>query len=203
MGKPLALELINREATVLSCNIFTKNLAQTTSKADIVVSAAGVAGLITPEHVRKGAVVIDVGSNYIVNPDLDDIILGKFDVIKNFAANESEVEEGRTKLIRALIQTDPRFKDLSFIEASRLFSKYTSPTAYVGDVMYSLVKDKCSAISPVPGGVGPNTVANLLQNTVMLCLYQNVKDPAEYGLKNPKGMDKTQQKRVRRSSANA
>jgi len=68
VGKPLAVLLMQREATVLSCNKFTKNLTDLTKHADVLIAAAGQPGLITPEHVRPGAVVIDVGVNRITDP---------------------------------------------------------------------------------------------------------------------------------------
>lgn len=62
VGKPLAMEMINRGATVTVCNSKTKNLRKFTKTADILVSATGVAGLITANMVKPGAIVIDVGS---------------------------------------------------------------------------------------------------------------------------------------------
>jgi methylenetetrahydrofolate dehydrogenase (NADP+)/methenyltetrahydrofolate cyclohydrolase len=63
VGKPLAHLLLDRDATVTVCHSRTKDLAAVTSTADIVVAAAGRAGLVTADHVRPGAVVIDVGTN--------------------------------------------------------------------------------------------------------------------------------------------
>lgn len=106
VGKPAALMLLNRNATVTVCHSKTKNLAQHTKTADILVVAAGKPMLVTAEMVKDGAAVIDVGINRV----------------------------GR-KL--------------------------------VGDVDYERVKEKASHITPVPGGVGPMTVAMLLENTIM------------------------------------
>ena len=106
VGKPMALMLMQQDATVCICHKKTRDLAQFTTLADILVVAAGVPGLITDKMVRTGAVVIDVGINRL--PD------------------------GRI----------------------------------VGDVDFEGVSKKASAITPVPGGVGPMTIAMLLFNTV-------------------------------------
>lgn len=63
VGKPVSLMLLNENATVTVCHSKTANLASITTQADILVAAAGRAGLITSEHIREGAVVIDVGTN--------------------------------------------------------------------------------------------------------------------------------------------
>lgn len=68
VGKPLAIHLKNLGATVTVCDEFTKNLAEFTKKAEILISATGIPGLIKKEMVKKGAVVIDVGSP---KPDVD------------------------------------------------------------------------------------------------------------------------------------
>ncbi|HTC53976.1 MAG TPA: bifunctional methylenetetrahydrofolate dehydrogenase/methenyltetrahydrofolate cyclohydrolase FolD [Steroidobacteraceae bacterium] len=106
VGKPMALMLMQQEATVCICHKKTRDLGMFTMLADILVVAAGVPGLIVPQMVRTGAVVIDVGINRL--PD------------------------GRI----------------------------------VGDVEFEGVRQKASAITPVPGGVGPMTIAMLLYNTV-------------------------------------
>src|SRR3990172_5437190 len=101
-------------ATVTMCHTGTPNLAYHTRQADILIAAMGVAGAITAEMVKPGAVVIDVGNNWIEAPSR---------------------KSGR-----------------------RL----------VGDVDYEGVREVASAITPVPGGVGPMTVAMLISNTVWL-----------------------------------
>jgi methylenetetrahydrofolate dehydrogenase (NADP+)/methenyltetrahydrofolate cyclohydrolase len=110
VGKPVAVLLMQAEATVISTNIYSKGHDELTKGADILVSAAGVPGLISADVVKKGAVVIDVGINRIVDA------------------------EGKAKT--------------------------------VGDVEYDEVRSVAGYISPVPGGVGPMTVAMLLRNTV-------------------------------------
>ena len=109
-GKPIALLLAEQMATVTICHIATKDLARHTRDADILVVAVGKAGLIGAEHVKDGAVVIDVGINRITQPD------------------------GTKKTM--------------------------------GDVQFDAVSQKASHITPVPGGVGPMTVAMLLKNTL-------------------------------------
>ena len=110
VGKPIAVLLMRAEATVISTNKFTKDLAALTRSADVLVAAAGVPGLISAEMVKPGAVVIDVGINRVKGPD------GK--------------------------------------------------SMTVGDVDFEPVREVAGWISPVPGGVGPMTVAMLLRNTV-------------------------------------
>lgn len=106
VGKPIAAMLLNRNATVQVCHVFTKDLREHTRDADILIVAAGVPGLIKRDMVREGAVVFDVGINRVGD---------------------------RT----------------------------------VGDVDFEAVKDVASAITPVPGGVGPLTVSMLLSQTVL------------------------------------
>ncbi len=119
VGKPLALLLMNKgaggDATVTVAHSRTRNLAELTRSADILIAAIGRAEFVRAEHVRDGAVVIDVGINR-----------------KEDAAN-------------------PRGYRL------------------VGDVAFDEVATKCRAITPVPGGVGPMTIAMLMANTVDAC----------------------------------
>ena len=113
VGKPLTALFLNRDATVSICHVFTKNLHQYTSNADILVTAAGVPKLITKDHVKKDAFVIDVG----------------------------------------IIST----KD-----------------GICGDVDFNEVKAKAGKLTPVPGGVGPVTIACSLKN--MLKTFRNCMD---------------------------
>jgi methylenetetrahydrofolate dehydrogenase (NADP+)/methenyltetrahydrofolate cyclohydrolase len=112
IGKPLASLLINRDATVAVCHKATRDLKGHTRRADVLISGAGVQGLITRDHVRPGAVVVDVG----------------------FA----RTPEGKL----------------------------------CGDVDTEDVAEVASAITPVPGGVGPVTVAMLLRNVTTACRLQ-------------------------------
>ena len=113
VGKPVALLLLARNATVHVCHKYTHDLASHTRGADVLVVAVGKAGLIRGDMVKPGAVVIDVGINAV----------------------PSDEGPGRMRL--------------------------------VGDVEFDEVGPKASAITPVPGGVGPVTVAMLMRNTVL------------------------------------
>ena len=106
VGKPMAMLLLHKGGTVTICHSRTKNLAEHTRRADILVSAVGKAGFVTADMVKEGAVVIDVG----INRGAD----GKL----------------------------------------------------CGDVDFAAVEPKAGYITPVPGGVGPMTVAMLMKNTV-------------------------------------
>ena len=110
VGKPVAVLLMQAQATVISTNEYTTNHDELTLGADILISAAGVPNLIRPKMVKTGAVVIDVGINRV------------------------EDEHGKKRT--------------------------------VGDVDFDGVKEVAGFITPVPGGVGPMTVAMLLRNTV-------------------------------------
>lgn len=116
VGKPLAMILVQKKpganATVTMCHTRTKNLAEITKQADILIAAAGRPNTITENMVKEGTVVVDVGVN--------------------------------------------RVKDPSKKSGYRL----------VGDVDFERVSKKASAISPVPGGVGPMTITMLLHNTI-------------------------------------
>lgn len=105
VGKPLAIMLINRDATVTVCHSKTVNIENYTRNADIVVAAVGKPKMITADMVKKGAIVIDVGTTRVDN-----------------------------KL--------------------------------AGDVDFEKVSKKAALITPVPGGVGPMTVACLMENVV-------------------------------------
>lgn len=113
VGKPLSQCLLNKNATVTICHSKTKNLAEITKTADILVSAVGRLNMVTADMVKDGVVVIDVGMN------------------RN--------EQGKLS----------------------------------GDVDFENVKDKASYITPVPGGVGPMTIAMLMNNVIKACKLQN------------------------------
>ncbi|WP_407119497.1 bifunctional methylenetetrahydrofolate dehydrogenase/methenyltetrahydrofolate cyclohydrolase FolD [Bradyrhizobium sp. LMG 9283] len=110
VGKPLAVLLGDFGCTVTGAQLQTRNLPNLCRRADIVVSAAGCAGLVRGDWLKRGAVVIDVGINRTVDP------------------------AGAVKI--------------------------------VGDVAFAEASERASYITPVPGGVGPMTVAYLLANTV-------------------------------------
>jgi methylenetetrahydrofolate dehydrogenase (NADP+) / methenyltetrahydrofolate cyclohydrolase len=111
VGKPVAALLLAANATVTQCHSKTRDLASVCSRADVLVAAVGVPKLVTAEHVREGAIVIDVGIH----------------------------------------RTDD---------------------GLVGDVDFDAAVDVASAITPVPGGVGPMTIACLLRNTLQAARLQ-------------------------------
>jgi methylenetetrahydrofolate dehydrogenase (NADP+)/methenyltetrahydrofolate cyclohydrolase len=119
VGKPLALLLMQKnkdaDATVTVVHSRSRNLAEITRSADILIAAIGRANFVKGEHVRDGVVVVDVGIN--------------------------------------------RVEDAATERGYRL----------VGDVAFDEVEKKASAITPVPGGVGPMTIAMLMSNTVKAC----------------------------------
>ncbi|MBR2302549.1 MAG: bifunctional 5,10-methylenetetrahydrofolate dehydrogenase/5,10-methenyltetrahydrofolate cyclohydrolase [Clostridia bacterium] len=82
VGKPLAMLMMREQATVTICNIYTKNLAEICKQADILISAAGKAELITKDHVKPGAIVIDVGINFKDKKLVGDV---KFDEVAEVA----------------------------------------------------------------------------------------------------------------------
>ncbi len=106
VGKPQALLLLERNATVTICHSKTRDLASHTKNADLIVAAVGRANFVTADMVKEGAVVVDVGINRLENGKL------------------------------------------------------------CGDVDFDAVAEKCSYITPVPGGVGPMTITMLLDNTL-------------------------------------
>ena len=107
VGRPMALELMLAGATITSCHRHTKDLEGKIGKADLVVAAAGKAGLIKGEWIKPGAIVIDIGINRLADGSL------------------------------------------------------------CGDVDFNTAKERAGYITPVPGGVGPMTVATLMENTLL------------------------------------
>lgn len=119
VGKPMALLLLRKgrtgDATVTVAHSRTRNLAEVTRRADILIAAIGRPHALGNEHIAEGTTVIDVGINRVDDP------------------------------------ADKRGYRL------------------VGDVDYDAVAERCRAITPVPGGVGPMTIAMLMANTVTAC----------------------------------
>ncbi|KAG5642951.1 hypothetical protein DXG03_001832 [Asterophora parasitica] len=128
VGSPVASILRNRDATVTQCHSRTKNIEDIVKTADIVVAAIGKPELIKGSWIKPGAVVIDVGINYI---------------------------PGKPVLTTPLLHASP-FSDATKKSGQRL----------VGDVEFSSASVVASHITPVPGGVGPMTVAMLMENTL-------------------------------------
>jgi methylenetetrahydrofolate dehydrogenase (NADP+) / methenyltetrahydrofolate cyclohydrolase len=130
VGKPMAMLLLHRNATVTICHSRTKKLPEVTRRADIVIAAIGRTAMITGEYIGEGAVVVDVGMNT--------------------ATTENEVHR---------IFTDEEIP-------KRLESLQKRGSTLVGDVEPRSVMARASYLTPVPGGVGPLTIAMLMQNTV-------------------------------------
>lgn len=127
VGKPMAMLLINANATVTVCHSKTPDLVAVCRRADILVAAIGRAGMITREFVKPGATVIDVGMNQVTER-------AEFDRL--FKGNAKREETFRTR-----------------------------GSTLVGDV-HPNAAAVAGVITPVPGGVGPLTIAMLMANTV-------------------------------------
>lgn len=128
VGKPMAALLLREHATVTICHSRTRDLEAVCRQADIMVAAVGRAGMIGPDHVKDGAVVVDVGINRIDDAALLDHL--------------HPGDEARRARLEA------------------------KGYVLVGDVDFHRAAPKASWITPVPGGVGPLTVAMLLRSTV-------------------------------------
>ncbi len=126
VGKPMALLLMHADATVTVCHSRTKDLPAVTREADVLIAAIGRPGFVRAEHVKPGAVVVDVGINRI----------------EDAAQARDLLDETRREGF-----------------AKRGY-------ALVGDVHAPSVAEVAGALTPVPGGVGPLTIALLLHNTV-------------------------------------
>ncbi len=127
VGKPMALLLMHANATVTICHSKTRNLPETVRRADIVIAALGRAAMVTPDFIRPGSTVIDVGINRITDA----------------------------------VQAENLFAQFP----ERLASFRAKGSAVVGDV-HPGVANVAGALTPVPGGVGPLTIAMLMSNTV-------------------------------------
>lgn len=139
VGKPVALLLLHEHATVTLCHSRTRNLPVVAHEADILVAAMGRPAFVTPDFVRPGATVIDVGVNRI-----DDAASAE----KIFARHPQRLEEFRRK-----------------------------GSILVGDV-HPDVAEVAGALTPVPGGVGPLTIAMLMVNTVKAARLRRAKSQA-------------------------
>lgn len=131
VGKPMAMLLLQRDATVTVCHSKTLDLADVCREADILVAAIGRPGFVTRSFVKPGATVVDVGMNTVTDPALAATLF----------------PEGHPRLAR-------------FRERGNLL---------VGDV-HPEVSDVAGALTPVPGGVGPLTIAMLMNNTLRAAL---------------------------------
>jgi methylenetetrahydrofolate dehydrogenase (NADP+)/methenyltetrahydrofolate cyclohydrolase len=132
VGKPMAVLLLHADATVTIAHSRTRDLPSVTREADVLIVAIGRPGLVRAEHVKPGAVVVDVGMNRIESlKDAVDLL-----------------DDGRLESFRA------------------------KGNALVGDVHAPSVREVASFLTPVPGGVGPLTIAMLMSNTVRAAASQ-------------------------------
>jgi methylenetetrahydrofolate dehydrogenase (NADP+)/methenyltetrahydrofolate cyclohydrolase len=127
VGKPMALLLLHASSTVTICHSKTRDMKDVSRRADVVVAAMGRAAMITPDYIRPGTTVIDVGQN---------VITDKAEAERIFANFPEKIEAFRAK-----------------------------GSVLVGDVHPDVVS-VAGAFTPVPGGVGPLTIALLMSNTV-------------------------------------
>ena len=127
VGKPMALLLLHRHATVTVCHSRTTHLAKVAAQADVLVAAIGRPAFVTAEFIKRGATVIDVGTNALTERSV---------VVDIFGANSKKVA--------------------AFDKRGQV---------WCGDV-HPEVASLAGALTPVPGGVGPLTIAMLMSNTV-------------------------------------
>ena len=130
VGKPMAMLLLHRHATVTICHSRTRDLPAVVRQADLVIAAIGRPAMVTADYVREGAVVVDVGMNKVTTPE---------EVRRIFPDRD---------------------------HASRLAELAQRGYTLVGDVEPRSVEERASWLSPVPGGVGPLTIATLMKNTL-------------------------------------
>ena len=137
VGKPVAMLLLNQNATVTVCHSKTRDLPGVCRRADILVAAIGRAGMVTRAYVKPGATVIDVGINRITD---------------------------RTEFDRLFPGNKPgnKKREETFLSKGSIL---------VGDV-HPEVAEIAGAITPVPGGVGPLTIAMLMANTVKAAMLR-------------------------------
>jgi methylenetetrahydrofolate dehydrogenase (NADP+) / methenyltetrahydrofolate cyclohydrolase len=134
VGKPMALLLMHRHATVTICHSRTRDLAAVAAEADILVAAIGRAGFVTPAFVKPGATVVDVGTTQVSD----------------------------RAVVERLFPPDSKRRDV--------FERRGS--IVIGDV-HPDVAEIAGALTPVPGGVGPLTIAMLLKNTLAAALLRS------------------------------
>jgi methylenetetrahydrofolate dehydrogenase (NADP+)/methenyltetrahydrofolate cyclohydrolase len=132
VGKPQAVLLMHANATVTICHSKTRNIADITRQADIVVAAMGRTAMITRDFIKPGAVVMDVGTNKVSDRATVERLFGT-----PSASNEA------------------RWNDFN-----------RRGHIWVGDVDERSVMEVASMMTPVPGGVGPMTIAVLMKNTI-------------------------------------
>jgi methylenetetrahydrofolate dehydrogenase (NADP+)/methenyltetrahydrofolate cyclohydrolase len=144
VGKPVAMLLLNQNATVTVCHSKTRDLPGVCRRADILIAAIGRPGMVTSEYVKPGATVIDVGINKVTER-------AEFD--RFFHGN-----------------------------ARRLETFLAKGSTLVGDV-HPEVAQVAGALTPVPGGVGPLTIAMLMANTVKAAKLRRASQKSEVGMR--------------------
>jgi methylenetetrahydrofolate dehydrogenase (NADP+)/methenyltetrahydrofolate cyclohydrolase len=127
VGKPMALLLMHANATVTVCHSKTRDLPEVVRRADIVVAAMGRAAMITPDFIRPGATVIDVGQ---------------------------------------ILVTDAKQAERIFADFPERLAKFREKGSILGGDVHPSVVNVAGGYTPVPGGVGPLTIAMLMSNTV-------------------------------------
>lgn len=168
VGRPMAQMLLQANCTVTQVHSKTRDLPALVRQADIVVAAAGVAQMVKSDWVKPGAIVIDVGMNRMtenqnVTPPLEGACVHQHASITSLPLEgggregEARAGGGADKSLTASLSPQPQPSPLKGEGVkSRL----------VGDVDFDAVKNVARAITPVPGGVGPMTIACLLANTL-------------------------------------
>lgn len=143
VGKPMALLLMHANATVTLCHSKTRDLPGVVRRADILVAAMGRAGMVTPDYIRPGATVIDVGQ---------------------------------------IVITDAAVAQRIFANFPERLAKFREKGSILAGDVHPDVVNVAGAYTPVPGGVGPLTIAMLMSNTVKAARLRrgaDVRPPAE------------------------
>ena len=139
VGKPMALLLMHANATVTVCHSKTRDLPGVVRRADLVVAAMGRAGMVTPDYIRPGATVIDVGQ---------------------------------------IVVTDPAVAERLFANFPERLAKFREKGSILAGDVHPDVARVAGAYTPVPGGVGPLTIAMLMSNTVKAARLRRGADAA-------------------------
>jgi len=139
VGKPMALLLMHANATVTVCHSKTRDLPGVVRRADLVVAAMGRAGMVTPDYIRPGATVIDVGQ---------------------------------------IVVTDPAVAERLFANFPERLAKFREKGSILAGDVHPDVAKVTGAYTPVPGGVGPLTIAMLMSNTVKAARLRRGADAA-------------------------
>ena len=180
VGLPVAMLLLHRNATVTICHSRTQDLAATCRRADILIAAVGRAEMVKGDWVKPGAAVIDVGINQVwvshpADREYTCAVTGETFV----AHRKDESEKGGRQMVGVYCPDC----DLAWLKDEQppapcaacggdsehvsLFRKYK----LVGDVDYDQVSEVAGYLTPVPGGVGPMTIAMLMHNTYRGALH--------------------------------